>query len=120
MSESSTSEIWDFSRRFITPTVSRHLPDPGEAVALELGCREGRRLEAASHFFGRVIGVDSPEMIDLAMSRPGRPDNTELMAREGDQLPLESDSVDFVFSLGGLTRFDSPERFQREVAEVSV
>ncbi len=115
----SKNDLWDFSLRFVTPTVRRLLPEPGDAVALELGCGEGRRLEAAARLFGQVIGVDSPEMIDLALSRPGRAQNIELSAREGLRLPLEPGSVDFVFSLHGLTRFDSLERFGAEVSEAA-
>lgn len=113
------NDLWDFSLRFVTPTVRRLLPGPGDAVALELGCGEGRRLEAAARLFGRVIGVDSPEMIDLALSRPGRVENVELLAREDLRLPVEPGSVDFVFSLYGLTRFDSLDRFNAEVLEVA-
>ncbi len=113
------NDLWDFSLRFVTPTVRRLLPRPGDAVALELGCGEGRRLDAAARLFGRVIGVDSPEMIDLALSRPGRAENVELLAREGLRLPVEPGSVDFVFSLYGLTRFDSLERFGAEVSEAA-
>ncbi len=113
------NDLWDFSLRFVTPTVRRLLPGPGDAVALELGCGEGRRLDAAARLFGRVIGVDSPEMIDIALSRPGRAENIELFAREGLRLPVEPGSVDFVFSLHGLTRFDSLERFDAEVSEAA-
>jgi ubiquinone/menaquinone biosynthesis C-methylase UbiE len=113
------NDLWDFSLRFVTPTVRRLLPEPGDAVALELGCGEGRRLIAAARLFGRVIGVDSPEQIDLALARPGRPENVELVTREALRLPVESGSVDFVFSFHGLTKFDSLDRFNAEVLEVA-
>ena len=113
------NDLWDFSLRFVTPMVRRLLPEPGDAVALELGCGEGRRLGAAAHLFGRVIGVDSPEMIDLALSRPGRAENIELVAREGLRLPVESGSVDFVFTFDGLTHFESRDRFNAEVLEAA-
>ena len=45
------NELWDFSLRFITPTVRRLLPEPGDASALELGCGDGRRLDAAARLF---------------------------------------------------------------------
>ena len=113
------NDLWDFSLRFVTPTVRRLLPEPGDAIALELGCGEGRRLGAAAQLFGRVIGVDSPEMIDLALSRPGRAENVELITREGLRLPAESDSVDFVYSLHGLTHLGSLDRFNAEVLEAA-
>ena len=112
------NEIWDFSLRFVTPTVRRLLAEPAGAVALELGCGDGRRLGAAASLFGRVIGVDSPELIDSALSRPGRAENVELIAREGLQLPVESGSVDFVYTLRGLINFDSRKRFNAEILEV--
>ncbi len=113
------NDLWEFSLRFVTPTVRRLLPEPGDAVALELGCGEGRRLNAAARLFGRVIGVDSPEMIDVALSQPGRAENVELVTREGLRLPVESGSVDFVFSFHGLTQFDSLDRFNAEVLEAA-
>jgi len=111
------NELWEFSLRFVTPTVRRLLPEPGGAIALELGCGDGRRLEAAASLFGRVIGVDSPEMIDSALSRPGRAENVELIAREGLRLPVESGSVDFVYAFHGLTNFNSRKRFDAEILE---
>ncbi|MDA1279897.1 MAG: class I SAM-dependent methyltransferase [Chloroflexi bacterium] len=116
---SARNELWDFSLRFITPTVRRNLPDPSQAVALELGCREGRRLDVASLMFDRVIGVDSPEKIELASQRSGRADGVELRVRGDDRLPVESGSIDFVYTLAGLTGLDSLQRFHTEVAEVS-
>jgi ubiquinone/menaquinone biosynthesis C-methylase UbiE len=113
------NDLWDFSLNIVTPTVRRLLPEPGAATALELGCGEGRTLGAAAHLFGRVIGVDSPEMIDRALSRPGRAENTELVAREAGPLPVDSGSIDLVYSLRGLTRLDSLARFRAEIAEVS-
>ena len=113
------NDLWDFSLRFITPTVHRLLPEPGDAVALELGCGDGRRLNAAARLFGRVVGVDSPEMIDLALARPGRADGVELFSREELRLPVEPGSIDFVYSLHGLTHFDSLDRFNAEVLETA-
>ena len=121
MTQDSTkkNDLWDFSLRFVTPTVRRLLPEPADAVALELGCGEGRRLDAAAQLFGRVIGVDSPEMIDRALSRPARAENVELAAREQLRLPLESGSVDFVFTFDGLTHFESRDRLNAEVLEAA-
>ena len=121
MTQDSTrkNDLWDFSLRFVTPTVRRLLPEPGNAVALELSCGEGSRLDAAARLFGRVVGVDSPEAIDHALARPDRPENVELMTREGRRLPADSGSVDFVFSLNGLTQFDSLDRFDAEVLEIA-
>ena len=113
------NDLWDFSLRFVTPTVRRLLPEPGDASALELGCGDGRRLDAAARLFGRVTGVDTPEMIDLALSRPGRAENVELIAREGLRLPAESGSIDFVYSLHGFMHFDSVDRFNAEVLEAA-
>ena len=111
--------LWDFSLRFVTPTVRRLLPDPSDAVALELGCGNGMRLGAAAQLFGHVIGVDSPDVIDGELSRSGRPENVELLARGGRELPVEPGSVDFVYSLYGLTQFDSLERFDAEFSGVA-
>jgi len=117
--DQSKNDLWDFSLRFITPTVRRYVPDPDRAVALEIGCNDGRRLHPASLMFKRVIGVDSAEMIDLAFSRLGRSENVELRTREDVKLPVESNSIDYVYTFRGLTRFDSVGRFNSEISEVA-
>ncbi len=112
-------QLWEFSLQFVTPTVRRYLPDPGDAVALEIGCDEGTRLSAAASLFGRVVGVDSPALIDLALSRSNLPANVDLVSRESGDLPVESSSIDCVFSLRGFTRFNGLDEVNAEIAEVS-
>ena len=40
------------------------------------------------------------------------------MARESDRLPVESNSIDYVFTQRGLTKFNSLTRFHAEISEV--
>ena len=118
MSELEKKDLWDFSLRFITPTVRRYLPEPGSGLALELGCGSGRWIRSASTFFGQVKGIDSPEIIDAVLPVAGRPDNVDLLVRKSDRLPVDSDSIDFVFSMTGLTQFETLARFGKEISEV--
>ena len=63
-------------------------------------------------------GIDSPEIIDAALPVTGRPDNVDLLARKSDRLPEDSNSIDFVFSIAGLTQFETLARFEKEISEV--
>lgn len=113
------NELWDFSQQFITPAVRRHLPNPVRGTALDISCGEGRRVESAAGLFGRAIGVDVAEMLQLPTRPSSWSPNVEFIVRENAQLPVESGSIDYVFTLRGLTWFDTIDQFDDEIAEVA-
>ena len=110
--------LWDFALQFVTPTARRYLNDPAAGVALELGSTDGLRAEAAASFFRRVIAVDVAAMHEIKLPGSTRSPNVELVARDSAQIPVESSSIDFVFTLRGLTWFSSIDAFDNELGEV--
>jgi len=89
----------DFSHRIFTPDFYHVLGDPRDKTALEIGFGGGRLLNAASNFFGKVIGVDIHESFDRTkeiLAREGCT-NFELVHRDNiDSIPDKS--IDFVYS----------------------
>jgi SAM-dependent methyltransferase len=69
--------------------------------ALDLGCGLGRLSRALAHRFDEVVAVDvSAEMVRRAEELHPRSEfpNVSFHATDGVHLPLEDESVDFVFS----------------------
>jgi SAM-dependent methyltransferase len=72
---------------------------PGRA--LDLGCGVGRVARALARRFEEVVAVDvSPEMVRRAKELHPEPEfpNLTFHATDGVHLPLEDESIDFVFS----------------------
>jgi len=82
---------WDFVIHNLTPKVMAEISDPENKTVLEIGYGGGRLIKAASSFFGKAIGVD------IHSSVPNIPSVT-LLVGDGKTLPVESESVDFVYS----------------------
>jgi spore maturation protein CgeB len=80
------------------------------AVALELGCGVGRMLKAAAEKYSRVIGVDISRLaIDKARELVGTTAKIDLVTGSGvDLSPVESDSIDFVWSFAALACMPVP------------
>tara|TARA_B100000676_G_scaffold247026_1_gene250108 strand:+ start:4270 stop:5004 length:735 start_codon:yes stop_codon:yes gene_type:complete len=89
----------DFSHRIFTPDFYQVLGDPRDKTALEIGFGGGRLLNAASNFFGNVVGVDIHECFDRTSSILDREGctNYQLVHRDDiDSIP--ENSIDFVYS----------------------
>jgi SAM-dependent methyltransferase len=86
--------FWDFAIHIATPMVRFHLGNPHEKTALEIGCGGGRLLTAASHYFRHVIGLD----IHGSLARIKRTPNMGLIRGDGETIPLQNASVDFIYS----------------------
>lgn len=98
--ESVRRGFWDFALHVLTPAACRRLARPGESTALEIGYGGGRLLNAAGSFFGRAIGVDihgEAAAVETFLRRQGR-ENVSLLQSDGASIPVESGSVDFVYS----------------------
>ena len=95
--------------------------DAEEKVALEIGYGGGRLIQAASRIFKRVIGVDvhdCREHVERVLDGLGV-DNVELHQTDGRTLPLEDDSIDFVYSFIVFVHLSSPEVLQQYFREIS-
>jgi SAM-dependent methyltransferase len=75
-----------------------YLP-PQRGLALDIGCGVGRLTRALSHRFDKAVGLDvSDEMIAQgAALQKGFP-KVQLLATDGVAFPVQTASVDFVFS----------------------
>jgi len=91
---------WDFSNQVLRPRVAPLLGDPFDATALEIGFGGGRLLAAASAHFNRVIGVDIHDSFDRVQQMLDERGiaNAQLLKGDGKTLPVDMDSVDFVYS----------------------
>jgi len=77
------------------PIITAHFPHKEECSALEIGCGAGRILRPMARDFGRVVGIDvSGEMLKKATEIV----DAELLETDGEHIPLEDSSIDFVFS----------------------
>jgi ubiquinone/menaquinone biosynthesis C-methylase UbiE len=75
--------------------ITAHFPHKENLTALEIGCGAGRILRPMARDFGSVIGIDvSGEMIMHARDRV----DADLYETDGEHIPLEDSSVDFIFS----------------------
>lgn len=79
-------------------------------VALEIGCGVGRMMKAAAERFGRVVGIDVSRLaIDKARELIGPTAKMDLVVGTGlDLSPVESHSVDFVWSYASLACMPVP------------
>lgn len=69
-------------------------------TALEIGCGIGRLMIPLSEHFTDVFGVDiSPEMVRYAMFHLSATKNCYAMLTDGNTFPVQSDVVDFVYSV---------------------
>ena len=80
------------------------------SVALEIGCGVGRMMKAAAERFGRVVGIDVSRLaVDKARELVGPTPKIDLVVGSGvDLSPVESSSVDFVWSYAALACMPVP------------
>jgi spore maturation protein CgeB len=91
-------------------SIAQGITGTSSAVALEIGCGVGRMMRAAAERFGRVIGIDVSRLaIDKARELVGPTPKMDLVVGSGvDLAPVESQSVDFVWSYAALACMPVP------------
>jgi ubiquinone/menaquinone biosynthesis C-methylase UbiE len=109
------------ARMFLDPVLERH-PPGRRGLALDLGCGVGRFSRPLLKRFERVVAVDvSSEMVRKARELhpadewPG----LEFRASDGRSLPVDSSSVDFVFSYEVFQHMPTKEVIRLNLREVS-
>ena len=91
---------WDFSIHILTPEVCRHICNPEDKAALEIGYGGGRLLNAACSYFKQVIGIDihgEQETVEEFLRSQGK-QNFQLLRTTGRTIDVDSSSIDFVYS----------------------
>jgi SAM-dependent methyltransferase len=104
---------WDFSLHILTPAVCAHLRTPEDRTALEIGFGGGRILNAACGFFGRTVGIDIHDdhaAVERMLRGLGRT-NFLLLRSDGRSIPVQSGSVDFIYSFIVLQHLQSHDAY---------
>lgn len=110
---------WDFSYHILRPSW-KYVASPEEKNALEIGYGGGRILAAASHYFNSVTGIDvhdNSELVDAELHRRGVL-NAKLLRTAGDSIPLDSGTIDFVYSFIVLQHVEKYEIFSTYLKEI--
>jgi SAM-dependent methyltransferase len=84
----------------VATPLAPYLGAPEEKTALEIGYGGGRLLLAASHFFGKAVGIDVHDCVDTVTHelRARGAGDFELLVTDGKGIPVEDESVDVVYS----------------------
>ena len=111
---------WDFSIHIAAPS-AKYISEPEEKVALEIGYGGGRLIAAASRYFKTVIGVDIHDQQQKVSDelRKRNITNICLLKTAGTSLPVESSSVDFIYSFIVLQHVEKYQYFKRYMDETS-
>lgn len=92
--------IWDMDFYILTRKVREVLGRLEDKVALEIGYGGGRLINVACMCFKKVVGVDihdEAETVETFLKNQGKT-NFRLLKTPGDSIPVDSESVDFVYS----------------------
>jgi SAM-dependent methyltransferase len=111
---------WDFSVHIALPA-SRFLSTPEDKIALEIGYGGGRLLAASSRYFKSVIGIDihdQDQKVESELRQRGI-HNFRLLKTDGKNIPVESSSVDFVYSFIVLQHVEKYDIFKDYLCETS-
>lgn len=110
---------WDFSYHIIHHA-SDCIHKPEEKSALEIGYGGGRLIAAASRFFNNVIGIDvhtQKEIVEKKLSKMGV-NNVTLLITDGTKIPIEDNSIDFVYSFIVFQHIEKYEIFKGYLEEI--
>nr|WP_254869441.1 class I SAM-dependent methyltransferase [Thalassospira lucentensis] len=114
---------WDFAHHILKDDLLPLIGEPFNCSALEIGFGGGRLLNASSRFFNHVYGVDIHENFDKVSEFLASRDveNFTLLKGDGKTIPLEDNSVDFIYSfivLQHLPTIDILESYLHEVKRI--
>jgi SAM-dependent methyltransferase len=106
------SDWGDFREQWRT-----YWPELG-GTAVDYGCGAGRITHAMADDFARVVGVDvSTEM--AALAREASPGNVEVKLVDAIEIPLETSTVDGVFTSHVLQHLEDKNAVRRALAEMA-
>ncbi|MDP2638733.1 MAG: methyltransferase domain-containing protein [Candidatus Azambacteria bacterium] len=109
----------DVFRLIVNDNILKSKIDFNNAVALEIGCGNGRMSQFIGENFKKVYAVDiSPHMIDLARRRLTNHNNIEFLVTDGGKLPVQDNIADFVFSYIVFQHFPNVGMVEENLKEV--
>jgi ubiquinone/menaquinone biosynthesis C-methylase UbiE len=110
----------DFYFSVLRNPVPMLLRNPENSVALEIGYGGGRLVYAASYLFKKVIGVDIHQYNDFVLSllKSRHIGNVCLYQSDGRTLPVDDESVDFVYSFIVFVHLSSPDVLEKYLSEI--
>ncbi len=110
---------WDFMMHIAQPSAI-FLKNPEECVALEIGYGGGRLSAAASRCFRKIIGIDIHDQSQKVgqVLRDRGIENFELLTTDGNEIPVNDDTIDFVYSFIVLQHVEKYEVFIKYLSEV--
>lgn len=109
---------WDFIHHIYRPCV-KFITTPENKIALEIGHGGGRILAAACHSFKTVIGIDIHDnnaKVEDELRKRGIT-NFRLIKTGGLDIPLEDESVDFIYSFIVLQHVEKYKIFENYLKE---
>ncbi|MBI2635367.1 MAG: class I SAM-dependent methyltransferase [Parcubacteria group bacterium] len=109
----------DVQRLIICDDILKSKMNFSGALAVEIGCGNGRMTQFIAENFKKVYAVDiSPRMIDLARQRLTSFNNIEFLVTGGGKLPIQNNAVDFVFSYIVFQHFPSIGMVEENLKEI--
>ncbi len=111
--------FWGFFFSVLRNPVSNLMQSPDSKVALEIGYGGGRLINAASRVFKHVIGVDihtHNKFVASTLKDQGV-ENVDLHATEGNNLPVDNQSIDFIYSFIVFVHLSSPKILETYLSE---
>ncbi len=110
---------WAFSYYILNPVLKLGISP--ESTVLEIGCGLGRLVIPASYYFTKCFGIDiSEEVIFKAQERVDKLkiSNIKLLPCDGQNIPLEDKSVNFVYSFLVLMHIPSKKMVRHYIKEI--
>jgi ubiquinone/menaquinone biosynthesis C-methylase UbiE len=102
----------------LNETVRNALPEIGFRRALDIGCGVGRLMRATASRFQKVYGIDmTPSMVELSAQYLEGLNNTRVFLCDGRTIPMEDESIDFVYSMITFQHIPSRSAVESYLAE---
>lgn len=87
-------------------------------IAAEIGCGIGRLMVPMASLFNKVIGIDiSPEMVNYSRDYLKNTKNTVIILTDGSAFLIDSNSIDFVYSVICFQHIPYREMIRRYISE---
>jgi len=117
------AEHFSQTREYPWPEVKTFLSDRSAEVALDLGCGNGRHVEALTTCAERIIGLDLSRGLlreaTIRATERGYADRTTFLHGDASRLPLEGDVIDLAVYVATLHHLRTREERIRSLDELA-